>query len=552
MMIESIQSKLNAVDYSFKNYVPSLNSLKMATFIKNVNGGIMENKTPIIHLKMLDLAMSDKNRIALLCYRGSAKSTLFGEYTPLYSACYNEFGNMKNLHFIIYIADSIENGVKTFRRNLEYRYMNSEFLQEFIPNKGIKYSATDTTSKYQMPLSDKDLDDIHNAGRNITDLRMEFINKEGKPLCIKAYGCNTGIRGTREYNLRPQMAIIDDIVRDKDAKSDAIIETLENTIHKAVQYALHPNMNKAIWLGTPFNAKDPLYKVIESGSWDSLVIPVCEKFPCEKDEFKGAWEDRHTYEYVYNSYRDSMLRTGTADDFYQELMLQIIPAEDLLVKPKDLQIIDGSVFSMNNLDYFNIYITTDFAYSDKQSADYTVMSVWAYSSNKDFILIDCYLGKSDITTSINTLFRLCYKYKPLQVGFEITGQQQGYVDWIKGEQIRRNIFFDIKEVRPTKDKFSRWHQFVPQYISGKVKILSTLEETNYFKEMEDELFKATKSGFKSKHDDILDTHSQLQDLDLYAPSMEEPTTDYDYIDFDEDNTIHLTKENNIIRSNVIF
>lgn len=550
-MIESIQTRLTKVDYSFKDYVPTINSLKMAKFIQDINNGQLENKTPLIHLKMLDLAMSDVNRVAFLCYRGSGKSTLFSEYAPLYMACYNEFGSMTNIHFIIYVADSIENGVKTMRKNLEYRYMNSEFLHEFIPNNTFKYTATDNTSKNPMPLSSSDLDDIGNAGRNITDIRLEFKNKFGKMFCVKLFGALTGIRGTREYNIRPQMAIVDDIVRDKDAKSDAIISSLEETIHKAVQYALHPTNNKVIWLGTPFNAKDPLYKVIESGSWNSLVLPVCEKFPCSKEEFKGAWEDRHTYEYVKQSYDDSMLRTGSADDFYQELMLQIIPSEDLLINKNDLILVDGHVFSMNDLSYYNIYITTDFAYSEKESADYTAISVWAYTSNKDFMLIDGMLGKFEITTTINALFTLCKKYKPLQVGLEVTGQQGGYVEWIRGEQIKRNIFFDIKEVRPTKDKFSRWHQFVPQYKNGKVKVLTTLKDTPYYIEMEDELFKATKSGFKSKHDDILDTHSQLLYLDLYAPSIEAPNKNYDYIDFD-DETLQIESHNNIIRANVIF
>ena len=69
---------------------------------------------------------------------------------------------------------------------------------------------------------------------------------------------------------------------------------------------MHPKRRKVIWLGTPFSADDPLYEVIESGTWEVNVFPICEKYPCTREEFRGAWEDRFSYDYVQEMHSDAL------------------------------------------------------------------------------------------------------------------------------------------------------------------------------------------------------------------------------------------------------
>ena len=80
-----------------------------------------------------------------------------------------------------------------------------------------------------------------------------------------------------------------------------------------------------------------------------------------------------------------------------------------------------------------------------------------------------------------------------------------------------------------------------------------MEDTEYFRELEDELFKTTKKGFKSKHDDVLDTISMLQYLELFAPSQQEYIEEKPDIIIDSfDRMIINEEKNDIIRNNVIF
>lgn len=513
----NIQTILNNVDYSFPNYVPSKEAIAFVQFIKEVSGGSEENKTPIIHLKMLDLIFKKNvRRKAVMCFRGGAKTSIGAEFGLLWAACFNSYLGLDDVTVAMYVASSLEKGAKDLRRSIESRYNNSPFLQRMIPNK--KILATDTTSKHPMQLSENDVNDLLNAGKNITDIRLEFVNVNKKPFVVRLFGVASGIRGFKEYAVRPQIAILDDLLSDQDARSATVMDSIEEVVYKAVAYALHPQKQVMLWLGTPFNSSDPLYKAIESGVWESIVLPVCEKFPCEKEEFRGAWTDRFDYESVMNSYQDAVAK-GAYGGFYQEMMLQVISDELLIIRKENIKYLDSKDLN-TRLPQFNYYITTDFAFTEKTASDFSVISVWAYTSNKEWILVDGICKKQVMALNIADLFRLVSIYRPIQVGIEVTGQQGGFLSWIRNEMYKSNLYFNIKEIRPAKDKFSRFLGITPQYHSGKIFFNKNIETTNpaFWNEIMDELLKVTSEGFKSKHDDVLDTHSMLLDLEAFAPS----------------------------------
>jgi hypothetical protein len=495
---------LDAVNYSHDpNYVPSEFSLKMVNFIKMVNAdrGGEEHKTPVMHMKMLDtLSKRGSNRIANMCSRGSAKTTLMGEYLILYMAVYGSLDNFGDVDLVMYVSDSVENGVKNMRKNLEHRWNNSEFLQTYLPPNKVRF----------------------------TDVRWEFGNLSGHSLVVKGYGALTGIRGVKEMGKRPQIAILDDLISDTDARSPTVIGSVEDTVYKAVTYALHPSNNKIIWSGTPFNARDPLYKAVVSDAWESNVFPICEKFPCTWAEFRGAWEDRFNYEYVKQQY-DTAIALGKQDTFDQELMLRIMSDDDRLIPDEFINWFSLKLLK-KNISLFDIYITTDFATSAKQSADFSVISVWAHNYNRDWFWIDGVVKKQGMGDNIDALFRLVAKYKPLKVGIEISGQQGGFIPWIKGEMIRRNCFFNIGKdkvdgrseegFRPTTDKFSRLEICLPWIKQGHLYLPEEYRDSDSrIEEALDELELVSPNGFRSLHDDWLDSLSMIPRLQAVRPSQ---------------------------------
>lgn len=493
-----VEDYLNATNYNIDpRYVPSEFALEFVTFIKLVNGKQgEENKTPLVHYYMLDTLTKGGTRVINLCHRGAAKTTVMGEYLFLYIATYGEVPGFGKLDLALYVSDSIENGIKNMRKNLEFRWENSEFLRQYVPR-------------------------IH-----FTDIRWEFENADGKLFIVKGYGAKTGVRGAKEMGKRPQLAVLDDLISDEDARSDTVIKAVEDTVYKAVNYALHPTKNMIIWSGTPFNARDPLYKAVESGAWAVNVFPVCEHFPCEKKDFKGSWPDRFTYEYVKEQYDKSIL-LGKVDTFNQELMLRIMSDEDRMILDSDIgwYKLDAVI---KNKGKFNFYITTDFATSIKQSADYSVISVWAYNNAGDWLWVDGICKRQLMDKNVDDLFRLAQMYKPQQVGVEVTGQQGGFVTWIQNQMLERNIYFPLASegndskpgIRPNTNKLVRFNTVVPWFKSRKM--FFPLERKNEppMQECITELSLASVSGFKSKHDDFIDTISMLSSLNPWKPSEE--------------------------------
>lgn len=536
----TVDEWLNLVDYDFAGYIPSEYALAFVNFIKEVNGGQEENETPLFHLVMMDRVFNEDRRCAVMVFRGAGKSTIFGEYLILFIAAFGYLPGFGKINVMMYISDSIENGVKNLRRNIEVRYNNSEFLKKLIPDRKI---GIGTDGRGYVSLDEYEND---KSGRKFTDIRLEFINVRGDHLVVRGFGALTGIRGVKELGQRPTLAIADDILSDEDARSATVIDSVENTIYKAVSKALHPKKQKIIWLGTPFNANDPLYKAVESGAWNVSVFPVCEKFPVTKEEFKGAWEDRFSYDYVLHEYTEAKL-VGKPENFNQELMLRISSNDDRLIDDIDIVKFKRSEILKHRYNY-NFYITTDFATSQKKSADYSVISVWAINNNGDYLLVDGFCKQCDPSIFINKLFYYTSLYKPIGVGIEISGQQKAMVSWLRSEQIKRNIFFNFlssnnegsEGIRPIGDKFSRFMLFLPRIKQKKLWIADEMLETDWGLEFSDEISKAGSKGFKSRHDDVLDSISMLGSFEAYKPSYVENKDAYSIFDEDVEYNIKNT------------
>ena len=498
---KTVDEWLNAVSYADDpNYVPSVFATMFVDFIKLVNGGAgEENITPVLHLKMLDqIDQPDSSKIANMVHRGAAKTTVLGEYLILYIATFGELPLFGTIDLAIYVSDSIDNGVKNMRKNLEYRHENSPFLQKYVPH------------------------------AKFTDIRWEFKNKDGKKFIVKGYGGKTGVRGVKEMGKRPQLAILDDLVSDEDARSKTVIASIEDTITKAIEHAMHPKKSKIIWSGTPFNASDPLYKAIESGAWLVNCYPVCERFPCTRAEFKGSWEDRFTYDYVKRKYLEA-LRQGKIASFNQELMLRIMSDEDRLVLDSDINWYKRSDL-LKHKHMYNFYITTDFATTENESGDFAYLSVWAVNSSGHRFWVDGVCARQAMDKNIDDLFRLVNIYKPMSVGIEVTGQQEGFIPWIKNEMSRKQIYFNLASsgnsnrpgIRPNTNKLQRFYIVVPWFKAGEMFFPEEMKLEKTMIEMMDELKLVSGGGIKSKHDDALDTVSMLAAMNVFLPNDETP------------------------------
>ncbi len=535
---------LNQVDYSYfeEGYKPTQFALQFIAFIKLVNGSLgEENKSPIIHYDMLDqiyleAQRTDRIQNQYVAFRGSAKTTALHEYMILFLAVYGKIPGFGTVDVGMYVSDTIDNGIKSMRKNLEFRWRNSEFLQKYLPE---TWTSPDGKKTFHT---------------SFTDIRWEFVNADGKRLCFRGFGATTGVRGFKEYGKRPNWCGFDDLMSDKNAESPTITRDIKHIIYKAARQALHPRKRMQVWTGTPFNKSDPLYEAAGSKAWNTRVYPICEKFPVPKSEFKGGWEDRFPYDFVKNEY-DSLLASGEISSFNQELMLRIASDEDRLVQDEDIIWYSRSKVFENRSRY-NFYITSDFGTSDGKKNDFSVIGVWAYTNNGDWLLVDGVCKRQLMDANMDNLFQYCSVYRPLSVGIERNGQQKGFVQWIKNEMINRNIFFNLAKqgntegILRTGAKISNFKLFVPTIKARKVWLPEELKETELVRELMEELRFATEEGFKSKHDDACDMLSMLLEMNPFKPSMESKP---EYVD-SEDGTFAWFEEDDsdIYRNSTVF
>lgn len=495
---------IEGVDYSrFSSgrYYPSKFAIKFINFIKLVNGGRgEENKSPLFHYEILDTVSRNESSL-IISFRGSAKSSICAEYMFLYIAVFGGIDSRRNgvevfddIPVAMYIGDTMENGCKNLRSNIEFRYNNSEFLQKYVPK--VRF----------------------------TDIEMEFENLEGHKLCVRNFGISTGVRGFKKYGKRPVFAVMDDLMTDKNAESVTVVRDIENVIYKAVRQAMHPTQRKVVWIGTPFNKKDPLYKAAGSIGWKTRVYPICEEFPCEEGDYVGAWEDRFSYDTVKREY-ELLKSNGRIDAFNQELMLRIMSDDDRLVLDEDIMWDENRGEIIKRLNEYNIYMTTDFATSEKQGSDFSVISVWALDWDGNFHWIDGICKRQTMDKNVDDIFRLVDRYHPLRVGVEVSGQQRGFVSWLKRDMSMRGVYFGLATdknsgedgLRPNTSKLVRFNVVLPLIKAKRIWFPRDMQGSEIIKEFLDELTSITPTGIKSLHDDCVDTVSQIPLMDYVKP-----------------------------------
>lgn len=347
---------------------------------------------------------------------------------------------------------------------------------------------------------------------------------------------NTNIRGVRYKGHRPDIIILDDITTNEAKTSEAIQNTINDNFYKSVIPALHPTRYKIFFIGTPISEKDIIHQLSTNPEWVVHKFPICEHFPCSKENFQGAWEDRFPYEAVKAKY-DMLAAAGKTQDFYQEYMLEITDLSTLLVEEEDVMWFDYQNV-IKHKSYYNFYISTDFATSSKKSADFSTIGVWAVSNNNDWLLVDGQCIRQSMQENIEDLFRYVRKWKPISVGIESSGQQGGFLSIIEEMKQNRNVWFQFAKkpgskepgIRPTKDKVHRFVTGVqPKFKQNKIWFPrpETVRNTNFrlfelVEEMCAELSKFTMSGGVKtlKHDDAIDLLNQLSEMEIFTPSDE--------------------------------
>ena len=227
-----------------------------------------------------------------------------------------------------------------------------------------------------------------------------------------------------------------------------------------------------------------------------------------------------------DAYQRAVLN-GKVAAFMQEMMLRISSDEERLVQDADIR----EYSRKELLEYkssYNFYITTDFATSENQASDFSVIAVWAINHQGDWFWVDGICERQGMDKTINDLFRLVQQYRPQSVGVEITGQQGAFIKWLQQEMMSRNIWFNFASseasgkpgIRPVVNKLTRFNLVVPLFKAGKMYFPYEMKASKVLGHFFGQIKLATHNGLKGK-DDCIDTISMLMYLNAFKPSEDQ-------------------------------
>jgi hypothetical protein len=342
------------------------------------------------------------------------------------------------------------------------------------------------------------------------------------------------------------LILADDVIKNEaESYSDIIMHNVNTALNSDALNAMRAGNTQYILVNTPFHKKDPVYMAMESGAFTPVLAPICESIneSTTKENFVGVWESNHSYDKVMQRYLKAAAMDTGIRSFNQELLLRISNDDDKLI-PTSLYTWFPLGLVLQNLDYYNIIITTDFTSSNEKKGDFSGIFVWAVNSKKQHYLIDLTLDKLRITEQYDIVYDYINKYSKknglaVDVGVEVNGNQRVHIEALREHLLKRGTScrfptnegntkygaegIDSKQAGP--DKHARFRMMVPYFEERRILFPKELKTNKSMVELLKQIGYTNQSKFASA-DDGPDCISMLRPMKIYYP-MEDAPTSYD-------------------------
>lgn len=144
-------------------------------------------------------------------------------------------------------------------------------------------------------------------------------------------------------------------------------------------------------------------------------------------------------------------------------------------------------------------MSVDPAFRLKQTNDNSGICITKTSDENFVYVLEAMKKKLNPKDLVDEIFRLYDIYKPYKVLVETVSAQIVLIPLLQSEMQKRNVYFQIEEVRPSTDqtKAARIRGLVPRYANGQI------FHAPHLKDLEQELLEFP----RGTHDDIIDSLS---------------------------------------------
>lgn len=464
--------------------------------IKRFDGA---SQIPKFHEEMWDMCTSKNQFVAIAAPRGHAKSTSISLSYVLACVLFRE------RRFVLLVSDT-EAQAAMFLGQIKQELQDNQDIIELF---GIK---KDEKGEVKF---DKDSE---------TDIIVKFT--DGTKFRIIAKGSEQKLRGMLWDGARPDLIVCDDI------ENDEVVMNKErrNKFRRWVYGALLPcrsqhgiirivgtilHMDSFLeGLMPKENDKHTIHEDLKTYSKGIGTQWRTIKYKAHNSDFtKVLWPSRRTPE-EFRRIRQDYIERGLVDVYSQEYLNIPIDESNTFFRKADF----NPMREDDRKKVLNYYIAGDFAISEKEHADWTVMVVGGIDEAGILHIKNVIRDRMDGLQIVDTLLALQGVYNPIAIGIEDTQITKSLGPFINRAMIERNIFINIIPLKPSRqDKQTRARSMQARMRAGAVKFDKQAE---WYQTYEDELMRFP----RDKHDDQVDATAYLGlmiDKIIDAPTKEE-------------------------------
>ena len=318
-----------------------------------------------------------------------------------------------------------------------------------------------------------------------------FVTENG--IRIEAHSTQESVRGRLHLNQRPDFMLLDDFETNKTKDSVAYTKQIRNHITEAMG-GMAPN-GRMLYLGNYITEFGNVQFLLDRAKTDRRIR--VHNVPIMDDKEVPAWEAK------YARTDEEAKATGKVSIEDKERQLgSLVFSYEMMNKPIDEKMAE---FKRNRAQYCTesevkqmetlAFITIDSAVSEKESADYTGITINRVTEDNKWY-ITTYRIKCNSRELIDHIFYLENTYHPKTIGLEETTFSIAIKPFLDEEMRKRSQFFSITPLKHKgTQKETRIRALIPRWENGAIFLVGDNLE----------LIDEMRSFPNGVHDDVLDS-----------------------------------------------
>ena len=434
---------------------------------------------PPFHMEMWELCCSDEPKVAIAAPRKHAKSTAI-TYAYILAMLLT-----RQKSFCLLVSNT-EAQASEFLMSIKSELENNEALRV----------------KYELKVLVKD-----------TETNIICLMNDGHQFRIQAKGSEQKVRGIKWLNKRPDLIVCDDLEEDEQVLSSERREKFR----KWFMNALIPCGSDTCWIrvvGTILHLDSMLQRLINDPTWKHLFYSACS------GKFKDIlWPEKFSKECLLEI-RAGFAAQNNLDGWSQEYLNNPVTTDNAFFNrnyfldferdgdKETVWIKDEGTGRMRSplLPNLEFFAAADFAISERERADYTVIIVGGMSPEGILHIVDVKRFRGDSDEIIEELLATQKMWNINTFTFETEKIDKAIGPSLNRAMQRKNIWLNIHKETPTKSKTMRAASIRAMHKSGSIRYD---KKALWYPDFSTELSMVGDSGPRGKHDDMFDSFAYL-------------------------------------------